>query len=123
MIGFYYPTFANMSVYWAPASDPVYPLDYGFDFPYNLRGESAGGTLYVQNKGPARTMFNLKFELVSKTDRDGWLAFFNVVQREFKTFEYKDFDAALHTVRVLNPFNFQLDRYNLYSGSVLLRKE
>ena len=60
---------------------------------------------------------------MSKADRDSLLAFYNVVQRELKAFEYKNPDGDLVTVRIMNPFDFKLDRPQLYSGSISLRKE
>ena len=123
LIAFYYPAFAGSTASWTPAINPNYPLDAVVDYPFNLKSETAGGGLYVQSKGAVRESFELRFELMSKTDRDNLLTFYKAVQRELKTFEYKDVDGVLTTVRITNAFNFRLDRYQLYSGSVSLRKE
>lgn len=122
MIGFYYPTYASPTVSWTPTYNPVFPLTQSVDHP-NLRSVTAGGTLYVQSKIPVQETYELVFEFMPKTDRDNYLTFFNAVERELKTFEYKDPDGALHTVRIMNAFNFKLDRPQLYSGTILLRKE
>ncbi len=120
--GYYYPNYATQSVSWTPQYDPVFPLTQTVDHP-NLRSITAGGTLYVQNKVPKQESFELVFELMPKTDRDNYLTFFNAVERDFKTFEYRDPDGNLSTVRIMNAFNFKLDRPQLYSGTILLRKE
>mgnify|MGYP001587652241 CR=1 FL=1 len=122
LIAFYYPNFAGPTSSWTPAKNPVYPISTVVDHP-NLSAQTAGGILYVQSKIPVRENYQLHFEYLSQSDRNSLLAFYNVVQRELKTFEYKDPNGNLITVRIMNPFDFKLDRPQLYSGSISLRKE
>ncbi len=121
--GFYFPTKAAPTLSWVPATGPEFPLETPVDYPEQLTGETSGGTLYVQDKGPKRESFNLEFTLMSLADRDGLLAFYNTVKKSFNVFEYEDGSAVLHSVRWMNEFNLKKDRPGLYSGSVLLRKE
>lgn len=121
--GFYFPTKAAPTASWVPSTGPQYPLDTPVDYPEQLIGETAGGTIYVQDKGPKRETFDLGFKLMSQTDRDNALIFFNTVKKAFNSFEYEDGAGALHSVRWFNPFTFRKTRPFLYSGEILLRKE
>lgn len=122
-IGFYFPTLAAPAVEWRPGKPPFLPVSHITDFPEQLTGETAGGTLYVQNKGSPRERFELTFERISKTDRDAAWVFFVVVNKAFNSFEYQDAEGALHTVRWLNEFGFQETVPGRFSGTILLRKE
>lgn len=121
--GFYFPTKAAPSASWLPAVGLEFPLETPVDYPEQLTGKTAGGTLYVQKKGPKRESFDLAFNLMSETDRDSLLTFFNTVEKAFNAFEYEDGNGVLHSVRWMNEFNFKKDRPGLHSGSVQLRKE
>ena len=122
-IGFHFPTQATHAVQWLPGKPPALPVRSDTDYPEQLTGETAGGTLYVQSKGPLRETFELTFERLSKTDRDAGWVFFIVVNKSFHTFEYQDAEGALHTVRWFNPFEFQETVAGRYSGTIILRKE
>lgn len=122
-IGFYFPTQAAPTAQWVPGKAPVLPAHHATDYPEQLAGETAGGTLYVQDKGIQRERFELRFERIPESGRDLALAFFNAVKKSLNTFEYQDAEAALHTVRWLNGFEFQETVPGRFSGTVVLRKE
>jgi hypothetical protein len=122
-IGFYYPTKAAVTAQWVPSRQPVFPTSEVVDYPEQLTGETAGGTLYVQGKGPKRESFELHFVRLQQSDRDGAHAFFNTVNKAFTTFEYEDRNGVLHVVRWMNPFDFELVIEGRYSGTIELRKE
>lgn len=121
--GFYFPTKAVASARWVPSRQPVFPAVEPVDYPEQLVGETAGGTLYVQDKGPKRESFELAFVRLPRSDRDAARAFYNAVKKSFNAFEYEDRNGALHTVRWMNPFDFELVVEGRYSGSIELRKE
>ena len=122
-IGFYYPTQASPVVQWLPARPPFLPSQKTSDYPEQLVGETAGGTLYVQNKGSLRERFELTFERLSQTDRDAAWVFYVVVNKAFNPFEYQDSEGTVHTVRWLSRFEFQETVNDRYSGTIQLRKE
>jgi len=122
-IGFYFPTRAAPAAQWLPAKPPLLPARQTIDYPEQLLGETAGGTLYVQDKGSARETFELAFERILETDRDAALLFFNTVKKAFNPFEYQDAAGNLHTVRWTNGFEFYETVPGRYSGTVQLRKE
>ena len=122
-IGFYFPTQAAPTAQWLPAKPPNLPARNITDYPEQLTGETAGGTLVVQDKGLKRERFELKFERITASDRDAALSFFNAVRKSFSAFEYQDAEGTLHTVRWLNAFEFQETVPGRYSGSIALRKE
>ena len=122
-IGFYFPTLAAPALQWLPAKPPSLPTKSVIDFPEQLTGETAGGTLYVQDKGSQRQRFQLTFERISKEDRDVALVFFTVVKKSFSGFEYQDEEGILHTVRWQNAFDFQVTVPDRYSGTIQLRTE
>lgn len=122
-IGFYFPTKAAATTQWVSSRQPVFPSSEPVNFPEQLAGETAGGTLYVQDKGPKRESFELGFVRLPKSDRDGAHTFFNTVKKAFNTFEYEDPDATLHTVRWMNEFDFERVIEGRYSGTIELRKE
>ncbi len=122
-IGFYFPTKAGATTTWVALKQPVFPAVEPVDYPEQLTGETAGGTLYVQDKGPLREKFQLKFVRLTVTDRDNALSFFNTVKKSFNTFEFEDRNGVLHTVRWMNDFDFQFVVEGRYSGTIQLRKE
>ena len=122
-IGFYFPTKSGATAQWVPSRQPVFPASEPVDFPEQLNGETAGGTLYVQDKGPKRETFELRFGRVPQSDRDSAHTFFNTVKKAFNTFEYEDRNGALHTVRWMNEFDFELVIDGRFSGTIELRKE
>jgi len=122
-IGFYFPTQAVPTAQWVPGKPPLLSGRSTTDYPEQLTGETAGGTLYVQDKGLQRERFELTFERITQSDRDEALVFFNVVKKSFSPFEYQDAESTLHTVRWLNKFEFQETVPGRYSGTILLRKE
>ena len=121
--GFYYPTKSIPTSQWVPATQPEYPAEESLDYPEQVISSTAGGTLYVQEKGVKRETFQFNFSRVSQVDRDSALTFFDTVKKSFNTFEFEDRNATLHTVRWMNGFNFQLVIFGKYSGSIDLRKE
>ena len=122
-IGLYFPTQAVPTTQWLPEKPPKLPMRKSNDYPEQLTGETAGGTLYVQDKGPIRETFALAFERITANDRDAALSFFAAVKKSFNPFEYQDVEGILHTVRWLNAFEFQETVPGRFSGTVLLRKE
>ena len=122
-IGFYFPTQAAPTVQWVPGKPPILPARSITDYPEQLTGETAGGILYVQDKGPQRDRFELAFERITQNDHDAVRLFFTAVKKSFSPFEYQDADGVLHTVRWINEFNFQEKVPKGFSGTVLLRKE
>ena len=122
-IGFYYPTQSSPTAQWLPAKPPILPVRNSTDYPEQLNGETAGGTLYVQDKGLKRERFELKFERITANDRDAALSFYNSVRKSFSPFEYQDAEGALHSVRWLNAYEFQETVPGRYSGNIALRKE
>ncbi|PIQ96546.1 MAG: hypothetical protein COV67_09040 [Nitrospinae bacterium CG11_big_fil_rev_8_21_14_0_20_56_8] len=121
--GFYYPAQAGATTQWVPAKQPAFPNATPVDYPEQLVGESAGGTMYVQDKGVKRERFLLEWDRLTTADRDGALAFFNTVKKAFLTFEYEDPGGTLHTVRWMNGFNFSHVAQGRWSGSIELRKQ
>lgn len=122
-IGFYYPTFAGVTTQWVTTKQPAFPLTEPVDYPEQLSGETAGGTLFVQDKGVVRSTFELEFDRMPETDRDNAYTFFTTVKKAFYTFEYSDRDSVLHTVRWMNRFDFVYAVEGRYSGIIELREE
>jgi hypothetical protein len=122
-IGFYYPNQASPTAQWFPDRPPKLPMRRSSDYPEQLTGETAGGILYVQDKGPMRETFELAFERITASDRDAALLFFNAVRKSLNTFEYVDSEGTLHTLRWLNAFEFQETVSGRFSGTIVLRKE
>lgn len=121
--GFYYPTKSASTVQWVPATLPEYPAGEVLDYPEQISSTTAGGTLYVQEKGSQRQTFQFNFARVSQLDRDSAQTYFDTVKKSFSPFEFEDRDGNLHTVRWMNAFNFQLVLFGKYSGSIDLRSE
>ncbi len=122
-VGFYYPSKAEPTSQWVPSTQPVFPLQETVDYPYQLSGETAGGALYVQEKGQQMKTFELNFVRMSVADRDSALAFFTAVKKSFHAFEYENPSGELESVRWMNAFNFQHVVQGKYSASIQLRKE
>ena len=122
-IGFYFPTQSSPTAQWLPAKPPILPIRNTTDYPEQLTGETAGGTLYVQDKGSQRERFELKFERITANDRDAALSFFNAVKKSFSVFEYQDAEGTLHTVRWMNAFEFKETVPGRFSGTIILTKE
>lgn len=122
-IGFYFPTQASPTAQWVPAKPALLPVLSVIDYPEQLTGETAGGTLYVQDKGPRRERFELTFERITQADRDSAHMFFVAVKKSLSLFEYQDAEGNLHIVRWLNAFEFQETVPGRYSGTIQLRKE
>lgn len=122
-IGFYFPTQAAPATQWVPAKPPMLPALHRTDYPEQLTGETAGGTLYVQDKGPQRERWELKFERIPASERDAARILFEAVKKSLSTFEYQDAEGNLHTVRWLNGFEFKETVPGRYSGTIQLRKE
>lgn len=122
-IGFYYPTFAGATTSWVTTKQPAFPLSEPVDYPEQLVGQTAGGTLYVQDKGVIREKFVLNFDRLPEADRDDAYTFFIAVKKAYYTFEYSDRDSALHTVRWMNNFDFTYVVEGRYSGIIQLREE
>jgi len=120
---FYYPTKSAPTAQWVPVTQPEYPAGEVLDYPEQVNSTTAGGMLYVQEKGGKRETFQFNFARTSQSDRDSAQTFFDTVKKSFNTFEFEDRNAALHTVRWMNGFNFQLVVHGKYSGSIELRKE
>ena len=121
--GFYFPTQGAPTTQWIPGKPPLLLVRGVTDYPEQLTGETAGGTLYVQDKGLKRERFELTFERITRSDRDSAYAFFVTVKKSFSLFEYQDEEGTLHTVRWLNAFEFQETVPGRYSGTIQLRKE
>lgn len=122
-IGFYFPNKAGATTSWVPLKQPVFPASEPVDYPEQLTGETAGGTLYVQDKGMKRETFALHFVRLAQTDKNNALLFFNTIKKSFNTFEYEDRNQVLHSVRWMNDFDFQFVVEGRYSGTINLRKE
>lgn len=122
-IAFYYPIQAAPTAQWTPAPPPDFPHDQPTDYPRQLTGETAAGTLYVQDKGVARQTFELRFSRLTESERDTALSFFQTVKKAFNTFEYVDPGGNPHTVRWTNAFDFHAVAPGRYTGTVQLRQE
>jgi len=122
-VGFYYPTKSAPTAQWVPSAQPVFPLSEPVDYPLQLTGQTAGGALYVQDKGTQQATFRLEYKGVTETDRDNALTFFTAVKKSFYNFEYEDRDGVLTSVRWMNGFSFELVMNQRYDAVIELRKE
>lgn len=122
-IAFYYPTKAAPTASWTPAKQPIYPLSESVDFPQQLTGKTAGGQIYIQEKGPPESSYELKYKRISKADRDNALVFFNAIKKAFYPFEYEDQNGSLIIVRWMNKFDFKMVLNDRYDAIINLRKE
>ena len=122
--GFYLPTKAGVTAQWEPEYGPELPLENPLDYPEQLSEKTAGGKLYIQEKGALEEMFQLQFNLMSPVDRDALEIFFrDNSKKALNTFEYDDGSGVLVLVRWMNNFNFKKVNPVWHSGSILLRRE
>lgn len=103
---FYYPTKAAPESVWAPEQAQTFESDEGFSRPFQLVQKSAGGTVYVQDKGPEIGVWSLVFRFISQVDRDQALDFWRTVKGRAKAFQFEDVEGTLSTVRWTNEFSF-----------------
>ena len=122
-IELHFPTEAAPTTSWVPTRQPVFPVGEPLDFEEQIKEETGGGVVYVQDKGVARERFELKFVKIPTADKVLARAFFNAVKKAFNTFEFKDINGVLHTVRWMNEFDFAHVVEGKWSGSIELRKE
>ncbi len=122
-VSFYFPTKSGPTAQWTPTRQPVFPALEAVDYPEQLIGETAGGTLYVQDKGARRENFQLEFDRLPASDRDQAVTFFDTVKKSLRVFEYEDWKGNVHSVRWINGFNFEHVAEGRYSGVIELRKE
>lgn len=122
-IAFYYPTQAAPGAQWTPAKAPRFPLKTASDFPGQVVGETAGGTVHVQDSGTLAERWELVFERLTPDDHASLQAFFQTVRKSFHAFEYVDPAGAARTVRWMNDFEFEESVPGRFSGTIVLRKE
>ena len=121
--GFFLPTKAAVTFQWIPDHQSVFPVVAPVSFPEQLFATTAGGSLYVQEKGAALEKFELVFELMTQTDVNSLKIFFqDQSQGALKTFEYEDGEGTTHKVRWMNDFNFARTHVGFYAGTIELRK-
>ena len=121
--GFYLPMKAGVTDQWVPEFGPDFPSNDPVDFPEQLSESTAGGALYVQEKGGVLETFDLFFTLMPESDHDLLLTFFkDKAKKAFNNFEYEDGGGALHLVKWMNNFNFQKTNPGFFSGTIQLRK-
>lgn len=122
--GFYLPTKAAATAQWEPEYGQELPNENPLDFPEQLSERTAGGKLYVQEKGVLEETFVLQFNYMSTADRDALQTFFtDHCQKSMNTFEYDDGTGTLVLVTWMNNFNFAKVKPQLHSGFILLRRE
>ena len=122
-IAFYFPTKVGQTLAWVPPHQPVVAVSAPVDFPAQIAGETAGGVLYVQDKGARRESFELRFDRLTQAEYDAALNFFDAVKKAFSPFEYQDASGVLHLVRWTDGFDFKQVVKGRFSGAVHLRKE
>jgi len=122
-VSFYFPSKSGPTTQWTPSRQPTFPALASIDYPEQLTGETAGGTLYVQDKGTRRENFQLQFDRLPLADRNQALTFFDTVKKSLLVFEFEDWTGNLHAVRWISEFNFELVAEGRYSGLIELRKE
>ncbi len=122
-IRFHYPSAAAPAASWQPTKPPRFPLPRRLDYPQQVVGETAGGTVYVQDKGPRRETFELTFDHLPQDERDQAASFFDTVRKAASSFEFVDPEGQTHTVRWVNGFEFSQMVGGRWSGTIQLRKE
>ncbi len=123
-IEFNYPTESSPTLTWIPGKPPRYPIGHKRDFHRQVRGETAGGTVLVQDPaGPVREIFELVFDHLPKSDRDQAALFFDTVRKAAGTFDFTDHAGEITRVRWWNNFDFEQAAFGRYSGTVQLWKE
>lgn len=122
-IAFYFPSQASPALSWVPPRQALATVSDPVDFPAQIAEETAGGVLYVQDKGSRRETFELRFDRLTQAERDAALNFFDTVKKAFSSFEYLDSAGVIHAVRWVSDFDFKPVVQGRFSGSVQLRKE
>lgn len=127
--GFYFPTKSDVtaqkkgSASWIPSDGPVFPIGSPEDYSSQIILRSGDGTIHVQDQGDNRKSFLLNFKNSPQSDAENYRTFFKVVKKSFHQFQYEDGGGNLHTVRIMNGFNFKKDRVLSFSGSIQLEVE
>ncbi len=119
-IAFYFPTQVSPTLSWVPPHQPLVSVSMPVDFPAQIAGETAGGILYVQDKGSRRETFELRFDRLTQAERDIALNFFDTVKKAFSSFEYLDSAGIIHAVRWVSEFDFKPVVQGRFSGAVRL---
>ena len=123
-IVFSYPTQTSPTVIWVPSKSPRYPIGHQRDFHRQVRGETAGGTVLVQDTAEAaREVFELVFDHLPQADRDQAAGFFDTVRKSAEVFDYTDLAGDNVRVRWSNAFDFKQAAFGRYSGTIELLKE
>lgn len=123
-IVFSYPTAITPTVTWTPSKPPHYPISHQRDFHLQVRGETAGGTVLVQDSaGPPREVFELVFDHLPESDRNQAAGFFDTVRKSAEVFDYTDPSGENIRVRWSNGFDFKQAAFGRYSGTIELLKE
>ena len=122
-IAFYFPTQVAPTLAWVPPHQLMVAVSAPVDFPAQIAGETAGGVLYVQDKGARRESFELRFDRLTQAEYDAALNFFSTVKKAFSSFEYQDSSGVLHVVRWTNEFGLKQVVKGRFSGAVHLRVE
>jgi len=122
-VGFYFPTVAAPSVQWVFSRSVGFPQSTALDYPKQLIGETAGGTVHVQDKGFSLRTFELLLERLTQEDHDAARNFFETVRQAFHAFEFVDRKGAVHRVRWMNGFDFREVAHHRYSTTLQLRQE
>ncbi|QPJ61465.1 MAG: hypothetical protein G3M70_06015 [Candidatus Nitronauta litoralis] len=123
-IAFHFPDEGNPTLTWVPSKPPRYPISHKREFHRQVRGETAGGFVLVQDPaGAARELFELQFDHLPQVDRDRAAAFFDTVRKAAQTFDYTDPSGQIIRVRWINDFEFKQAACGRYSGIIHLLKE
>lgn len=123
-IAFNFPNEGNPTLTWVPSKPPRYPIGHKRDFHRQVRGETAGGVVLVQDPaGLPREILELAFDHLPQADRDQVSNFFDTVRKAAETFEYTDPSGQITRVRWFNGFDFKQAACGRYSGTVHLLKE
>ncbi|CAI2719742.1 hypothetical protein [Nitrospina watsonii] len=120
---FYFPTQAAPTAQWTPAKAPRFPVKRTGRYPGQTLGETAGGTVHVQDTGTFREHWELVFDRITPADHSALKTFFQTVQQAFNAFEFVDATGGVHTVRWINDFEFEETVPDRFSGTITLRKE
>jgi len=121
--GFYFPTVGAPSVQWVVSRQDGFPHVAVLNYPKQLVGETAGGTVHVQDKGSSLQTFELQFERLTREDHDTARNFFETVRQAFHVFEFVDRNGDVHTVRWVNEFDFREVAHHRFSATLQLRQE
>ena len=122
-IAFYFPNQAAPTAQWTPDTSPRLPIKAAADYPAQVVGETAAGTVHVQDQGGLRERFELSFERLRRDERDSAFSFYQTVRKSFNAFDYVDTSGTVHTVRWSNGFDFEETVHDRFTGTVVLQKE